>query len=94
MKANRTMASLRPGKSQLGLVSICELNFDRYSQSHCRLEEILTGLNELINSKEDDVRAYPLPSSPRIFGIGKNYFPNGIMLIERGHDLLFSEKAA
>ena len=55
------------------------------------LDEILAGLAEIIDSGEDDVRVYPLPASPRAVGIGRSFFPPGIMLVERGRDLLTPE---
>lgn len=51
----------------------------------------LAGLAEIIDSREDDARAYPLPASPRAVGIGRSYFPPGIILVDRGRDLLTPE---
>jgi CRISPR-associated protein Cas2 len=52
------------------------------------LAELLEGVEERIDPRADDVRAYPLPAQPRVVSIGRGYFPRGILLVERGRDLL------
>lgn len=51
------------------------------------VEEVVAGLEELINPWEDDVRIYPLPQKPRAVGLGRTMFPEGVIMVERGADL-------
>jgi len=44
------------------------------------IEDILGGLEELINEKEDDIRIYPLHKKPKTHIIGNSLFPEGVML--------------
>lgn len=37
-----------------------------------------------IDSKEDDVRIYPLPKNPEIHGYGQHYLPPGLSLLQGG----------
>ena len=54
-----------------------------------RQAEWLTGeLDELINPKRDDVRLYPLPAQPDRISFGRQTFPDGVMLLSPGGDLL------
>lgn len=52
------------------------------------LREVLIEIEDRIDARLDDVRAYPLPSPPRVISIGRGSFPRGILLVERGRDLL------
>ncbi len=44
------------------------------------LENILAELEEHIDLKEDDVRAYPVPHHCEIFGLGRKLLPRGVFL--------------
>ena len=52
------------------------------------LDDLMAGVAERINPREDDVRVYPLPESPRAVTIGRSFLPDGIMLVKKGRDLL------
>jgi CRISPR-associated protein Cas2 len=52
------------------------------------LTGILEGIAGLIDARVDDVRVYPLPEQPRVVSIGRGFFPAGLLLVERGRDLL------
>jgi CRISPR-associated protein Cas2 len=52
------------------------------------LGRIVDGLAERIDERADDVRIYPLPSRPETASLGLQYFPDGVLLIEKGKDLL------
>lgn len=53
-----------------------------------RIHEVLDGIEERIDSQEDDVRIYPLPRTPRIISLGQPSLPDGIMLVNRGGDMI------
>ncbi|MDD4906625.1 MAG: CRISPR-associated endonuclease Cas2 [Methylobacter tundripaludum] len=44
------------------------------------LEKLLATINLLINQREDDVRCYILPDSLEFDVLGKQFFPEGVML--------------
>jgi CRISPR-associated protein Cas2 len=52
------------------------------------LGRIIAGLVERIDERADDVRIYPLPNRPETTSLGLQYFPDGVLLIEKGKDLL------
>jgi CRISPR-associated protein Cas2 len=52
------------------------------------LGRLLAGLHHRIDARADDVRIYPLPACPERICLGWQYFPEDIMLIENGLDLL------
>jgi CRISPR-associated protein Cas2 len=52
------------------------------------LERLLVGLGRRIDARADDVRLYPLPARRETFCLGVQYFPEEVMLIEDGVDLL------
>lgn len=62
--------------------------------SHFELELLIAGLEEIIDSDEDDLRIYPLPGKPRALAIGRSFFPEGIKLVEQGRELLQPAEAA
>ncbi len=45
-----------------------------------KLEVILGGVEERINPKEDDIRAYHIPDRCEVSMLGAQHFPDGIML--------------
>lgn len=53
-----------------------------------RLDWLLAELTELIDERADDVRAYPLPNDPERISFGRQQFPDGVMLVGAGGDLL------
>jgi len=53
-----------------------------------RLKWLLGELTELIDERVDDVRAYPLPTDPERVTYGRQRFPDGVMLLSAGGDLL------
>lgn len=52
-----------------------------------QLDDVLSELREIIDPRRDDVRAYPLPRQPRILGLGRALFPDGVQLVHAGTDL-------
>jgi CRISPR-associated protein Cas2 len=52
------------------------------------LERLWIGLRQRIDVRSDDVRIYPLPSRQEKYSLGRQYFPDDVMLIENGVDLL------
>ncbi len=53
-----------------------------------RLERLLRDLDELIETREDDIRAYPLPAQGDVALVGHQIFPDDILLIRHGHNVL------
>lgn len=43
------------------------------------LNAVLEGLAAIIHPREDDVRAYPLPSRPQIESLGRPVLPDGVI---------------
>ena len=52
------------------------------------LQMILAGLEGIIDRKTDDVRAYPLPRQGEVALRGRQMFPDDVLLIEDGPNLL------
>ena len=52
------------------------------------LAQILVDLETIIETKEDDVRAYPLPERGEVAMLGKQLFPEGVMLLRDGQNVL------
>ena len=52
------------------------------------LQMILAGLEGIIDRNTDDVRAYPLPRQGEVALKGKQMFPEDVLLIQDGHNLL------
>lgn len=52
------------------------------------LQRLLGGLRQLIDPRTDDVRLYPLPARPDRLCLGRQYFPDDVMLLQSGIDLL------
>jgi CRISPR-associated protein Cas2 len=53
-----------------------------------QLARIIAGLMHRIDRRADDVRIYPLPSRPETVSLGLQLFPEGVLLMEKGQDLL------
>jgi CRISPR-associated protein Cas2 len=53
-----------------------------------QLRNLLAELDGLIESSEDDVRVYPLPSRGERRFLGRQLFPEDVMLIQAGKDLM------
>ncbi len=45
-----------------------------------RREKLLRGLRELIDTRQDDVRIYPLPDQPEWIALGKPLWDEGMMV--------------
>jgi len=52
------------------------------------LDLVMAGISERIDPRADDVRAYALPATLRIERIGREYFPEGLSLLDGAKDLL------
>lgn len=52
------------------------------------LAGVLRGLERLIDPRKDDVRCYPLPEQAEIVLLGPQMFPDDIMLIRDGRNVL------
>ncbi len=55
------------------------------------LDRVLSGIAELIAPHADDVRAYYLPNRCEVAMLGRQSFPNGVMLGASGLDRLLRE---
>lgn len=53
-----------------------------------RAEWLQDELAELIAPHKDDVRLYPLPANPERVTYGRQMFPEGVLLLSAGGDLL------
>lgn len=65
----------------------------QYSVFNCCLTEkqlglLMQNLKDLIDPREDDVRVYPLPQHTETLTLGQPMFPDGIMLMQSGGDLM------
>lgn len=49
---------------------------------------LLRDLRDLIDRREDDVRVYPLPANGERINLGRQLFPDDVLLLEGGGDLL------
>ena len=56
------------------------------------IDNILAGLGGIINWRDDDVRAYPVPENPEIYWIGKKPLPGDVTfsLLPNLEDMLIS----
>lgn len=52
------------------------------------LEGVLRGLEGIIDPRKDDVRCYPLPERAEVVLMGPQMFPDDILLIRDGHNVL------
>ncbi len=52
------------------------------------LEGVLRGLERIIDPRKDDVRCYPLPEQADIVLLGPQIFPDDILLIRDGQNVL------
>ena len=52
------------------------------------LDAVLADLEQIIDTREDDVRAYPLPPAGDVAMLGRQIFPDGVMLLRDGRNLL------
>lgn len=52
------------------------------------LMKLLAEVQKRINPREDDVRAYTLPERCEATAMGVQFFPEGVMLLDEGRDLL------
>lgn len=52
------------------------------------LEAVLRGLENIIDPRKDDVRCYLLPERAEVVLMGPQMFPEDILLIENGYNLL------
>ncbi len=55
--------------------------------THDRLDVIVEELEQLMDSREDDIRIYPLHKKPRKVTIGKRLFDRGVMFFDNSTDL-------
>ena len=52
------------------------------------LAGVLRGLEGIIDPRKDDVRCYPLPERAEVVLLGPQLFPDDILLIQDGHNVL------
>lgn len=52
-----------------------------------RLDEVLEGLDHIIEPKLDDIRAYPLPPAGDVAILGTQLFPEDVLLLRHGRNL-------
>lgn len=63
--------------------SVFAAEFDRAT-----LARVTTDLADLIDPLSDDVRIYPLPRTGQVALLGRQIFPEDIMLLHDGYNLL------
>ncbi len=51
-------------------------------------DAIIAHLRSLINEKEDDVRVYPVPPQGEVTMLGRQLFPEDILLLNEGKNIL------
>ena len=56
--------------------------------SQCHLEELLAGLEDIIDPVRDDIRAYPLPATGEVALSGQQVFATNTLLVQNGHSRL------
>lgn len=56
--------------------------------SRADYNDTLAGLRVLIDPRSDDVRIYPLPRHGEVALMGQQIFPDDILLLRDGHNLL------
>lgn len=56
------------------------------------LEQLIVGINEIIDESEDDVRIYPLRRNPHIATIGNSPFPDGIHVITGNTEITIQQE--
>lgn len=52
------------------------------------LQGVLRGLKQIIDPRKDDVRCYPLPEQADVVLLGPQMFPDDILLIQDGRNIL------
>ncbi len=52
------------------------------------LEGVLRDLGDIIDPRKDDVRCYPLPDQAEVVLMGPQIFPEDILLIQNGRNIL------
>jgi len=52
------------------------------------LNDTVDGLNALIDRRTDDVRIYPLPRDGEVALLGRQIFPEDILLLHNGYNML------
>ena len=62
--------------------------------SSAALDSILADLQDLIEVREDDVRAYSVPAITDVTLLGRQIFPEDIMLVQDGRNLLHLRRLA
>lgn len=53
-----------------------------------KLARVLRTIEDIIDPRRDDVRAYPFPMHGERIRLGRQSFPEGVFLIDRACDLL------
>ena len=59
-----------------------------------QLKTMLTDLGSLIDSREDDIRVYPLPPYGDVLLLGQQFFATDALLVQNGHNRLELTEAA
>ena len=62
-----------------------------YQGNQFMLDRILEGITKLISPDADDVRAYHLPERCEVMVLGRQLFPEGVVLSVSGLDRLLRE---
>ncbi|MGR9046893.1 MAG: CRISPR-associated endonuclease Cas2 [Gammaproteobacteria bacterium] len=57
--------------------------------SRVQLNYLLEAIGGIIDEREDDIRCYALPATIECQTIGRQYFPDDVMLFSNGVDQLF-----
>ena len=52
------------------------------------LDDVQDGLNALIDRRTDDIRIYPLPRDGEVALLGRQIFPEDILLLHNGYNVL------
>ena len=62
--------------------------------SQRQLRRVLAGLEGIIDPRTDDVRSYPVPDECEVTLIGPQMFPEDILLVQDGRNILRLSPAA
>ena len=57
--------------------------------SPVRLKHLLDSIDSIIDPREDDIRCYALPTVINCHTVGRQYFPEDVMLFSNGVNQLF-----
>lgn len=63
-----------------GVAQPVQYSVFHYEGSPARLGRLMQDIEQRIDTKEDDVRAYPVPNPVTLFTLGRGAMPSGVLL--------------